>query len=44
MIFICVVVKRRDKYSIYYKLGFNDLDAIGYNENEEEFIESFKNL
>lgn len=41
MIFICVVVKRRDKYSIYYKLGNDDLDALDYNENEEEFIRLF---
>lgn len=41
MIFICVVVKRRDKYRIFYKLGYDDLDAIDCNENEEEFISSF---
>lgn len=41
MIFICVVVKRREKYIILYKLGFNDLEAIGYNENEEEVINLF---
>jgi len=41
MICICVVIKRRDIYRIYCNLGFDDLIAIGYYENEEIFISSF---
>jgi len=41
MIYVYLVIKRRDKYRIYCKLGIDDLIAIGYNENEEKFISSF---
>lgn len=34
MILVCLVIKRTDRYRVYYKLDVDDLAAIGYDEKE----------